>query len=194
MINSLGHQTIEKTTESVTDRIKLGPVVSTSKDRNGQLKSRPPFAGDGYYFWEDNIEAAEWWGDVHYKQRGKDSRVFKIDIDLKYDGSFLDLIGNRQHIKLIGQLIKKVKMNVDCSGWKFYQFIAYFKRIEESRPGVFSYKMIRFNDAKLNPKIHQPLALTGLENTPNKILLNPFYIICVFDLHVLKKETFAFVK
>lgn len=194
MIKSVGHHTIFKSGESVAERLKLGPVKSTTFDNSGKPKPKPPFAGDGYYFWEDNIDAAEWWGHVHYKLKGKGHRIFKIDIDLIYDGTFLDLIGSRQHIKLIAQLIRKTKMNVDCSGWKFHHFIAYFRRLESTKKGMFPFKMIRFNDAKLNPKIQEPLSLTDRENGKNSILLNPFYIICVFQLQDLQLSTFTFVK
>jgi hypothetical protein len=194
MIKSLGHQTIEKTSESISERLKLGPVKSTGFDSLGNPKKKPPFAGDGYYFWEDNIDAAEWWGLVHYVNRGKQYRIFKLDIDLLYDGTFIDLIGNRQHLKLIANLIKKTRMQIDCADWKFHQFIAYFRRLEVRQKGMFPFKMIRFNDSKLNPKIHEPLALNDQEKSQNNVLLNPFYIICVFDLADLKLETFTFMK
>lgn len=194
MIKSLGHHTILKSYESVSERLRLGPVKSTTFDDKGQPKQKPPFAGDGYYFWEDNIDAAEWWGHVHYKRKGKAFRIFKIDIDLVYDGTLLDLIGSRQHIKLIAQLIRKTKMSVDCKNWRFHHFIAYFRRLENNKKGMFPFKMIRFNDAKLNPKIHEPLSLADHENAQNNILLNPFYIVCVFDQQDLQLSTFTFVK
>jgi hypothetical protein len=194
MINSSGHQTIEKTSESISQRLKLGPVKSTGFDSLGRPKTKPPFAGDGYYFWEDNIDAAEWWGLVHYINRRKQYRIFKLDIDLLYDGNFIDLIGNRQHLKLMASLIKKTRMHIDCADWKFHQFIAYFRRLEVRQKGIFPFRMIRFNDSKLNPKIHEPLALIDQEKPQNSVLLNPFYIICVFELTDLKLDTFTFIK
>jgi hypothetical protein len=194
MIKSLGHQTIEKTTEMVSERLKLGPVKSTGFDQQGRPKSKAPFAGDGYYFWEDNLDAAEWWGGVHYSTRSKHYRIFRVDIDLVYDGSFIDLIGSRQHLKLIATLIKKTRMAIPCDDWKFHQFITYFRRLESHQKGIFPFKMIRFNDSKLNSKIHEPLALTSHEKSRSNVLLNPFYIICVFDLQDIKLETFTFIK
>jgi len=194
MINSCGHHTIKKGRESIEDRRKLGPVKSTTFDHNNVPKSKPPFAGDGYYFWEDNIDAAEWWGNVKYIRRGDAFRIFKIDIDLAYDGTFLDLIGNRQHIRLIASLIKKTKMHVDCSDWKFHHFIAYFRKLESRSKGMFPYKTIRFNDAKLNPKIQEPILLSSREDAQNSLLLNPFYIICVFEMADLKLSSFTFIK
>ena len=193
MIKSAGHHTIEKTAETVGQRLQLGPVKSVSIDKAGNQKAKPPFAGDGYYFWEDNMDAAEWWGQMKYARHGKHFRVFRIDIELRYDdGTFLDLIGNRQHLKFLGLLIKKTRMNVaESADWKFHHYIAYFRRQENKKKGMFPYKMIRFNDAKLNPKIQEPLLLNDAEKMA---LLNPFYIICVFDITDLNLPTFTFIK
>ena len=78
MIKSFGYQTIEKRLETVEYRLRRGPWKSLMVDGNGRPKRHPPFAGEGYYFWEDNMDAAEWWGDVHYIQKGKEYRIFKI--------------------------------------------------------------------------------------------------------------------
>lgn len=189
MIDSFGHHTCRYTTESVPDRINAGPVLSSIYDRHGKLKNKPPFAGDGYYFWEDNIDAAEWWGEVHYNKK---YRIFRIDLKLRYDDkSLIDLIGSRQHLKLMLAQINKARMRINTEGWKFHHFIAYFRRMQSSQPGIFPYKMIRFNDSRLNFKIQQPLLLNDSEK---RILLNPFYIICVFDFKDLDLNTFKFIK
>jgi len=192
MIETCGHQTIEKTMETVSNRLKIGPVKSLMVDDDGNQKKRPPFAGEGYYFWEDNLSASEWWGDVHYIKNGLDYRIFRIDIDLKYeDKSFLDLIGNRQHLKLIGKLIERTKMKIDCSKWKLHNYISYFRLRDSQNIGMFPYKMIRFNDHDLNPMLQNPLQLNENQHVS---LINPFYIICVFDSGHLKLETFTFIK
>lgn len=192
MIKTFGHQTIEKTAESVGTRIKTGPVKSTVLDENGKVKEKPPFAGDGYYFWEDSIEAAEWWGGVHYVDKKKQYRIFKIDIELRYDNnSFFDLIGSRQHLKLLGQLIKKTRMSVPSDGWTLEKFISYFRLLEKRKKGFFPYKMIRFNDYSLNPKIQDYIPLS---NSKSIALMNPFYIICVFEEADLSLKTYTFIK
>lgn len=192
MIKSFGHHTCELTNESVSDRTKLGPVKSSIYDENGKLKNKPPFAGDGYYFWEDNIDAAMWWGKVQYLNHGKNYRIFRMDLTLQYDGnSLIDLIGNRQHLKRILNQIQKARIRTDTTGWKFHNYIAYFKRMEIVQPGIFPYKMIRFNDSRLNSKIQEPLLLNEHKKM---ILLNPFYIICVFDFSDLDLKSFIFIK
>lgn len=192
MIDTCGHHTCEQTHESVADRTKAEPVLSSIYDEHDKLKNNPPFAGDGYYFWEDNIDAAEWWGEVRYVDAVKRYRIFRIDLKLRYDDkSLIDLIGNRQHLKLMLAQINKARMKTETDGWKLHHFIAYFKRMQLSQPGIFPYKMIRFNDSRLNFKIQQPLMLN---DSKKRILLNPFYIICVFDLNDLDLKTFKFIK
>jgi len=192
MINSFGHQTIEKTSESITDRTKKGPVKSLMVTRSGKLRKQPPFAGEGFYFWEDNIDAAEWWGDVHYKKYGNEYRIFRIDLSFKYDdNTFLDLIGNRQHLRFIEKLINKTKKNIDCNGWKLHNYVNYFRLQESKHNGMFPYKMIRFNDCQLNPRIQNQLQLNDYQSVS---LMNPFYIVCVFELEILELDTFIFIK
>jgi hypothetical protein len=57
-ILSCGHHTIQKTIETIAHRTSAGPIKSLMKHPNGTPKKHPPFVGDGYYFWEDNIDAA----------------------------------------------------------------------------------------------------------------------------------------
>ena len=191
MINSLGHQTIYKSAESVADRLRKGPVISLM-EKHGRPKKMPPFAGEGYYFWEDNIDAAEWWGGVHYINKGKDYRIFRIDLTFNYeDNSFLDLIGSRQHLKLVEKLVEKTRKNVNCEGWKLHNFISYFRRVELHKKGTFPFKILRFNDYNLNPKFQNYIQLNEFQGN---MLMNPFYIVCVFDLAVLNLKSFIFIK
>jgi hypothetical protein len=192
MIESYGHQTIYKSHETVTNRLEKGPYLATMLDRFGKPKKIPPFAGEGYYFWEDNIDAAEWWGDVRYIQKGKEYRIFRIDLELKYDdGSFLDLVGNRQHLKLLQKLVEKTRKNINCEGWKLHNFMSYFRRMESNRKGTFPFKILRFNDYNLNPKIQNYIQLSDYHNA---FPMNPFYIVCVFDLAILNLKSFIFIK
>lgn len=189
MINSFGHQTIRKTLETVPYRERKGPIKSLMTN-DGKPKEKPPFAGEGYYFWEDNIEAAEWWGNVRYKRESY--RVFRIDLLLRYDdNSLFDLIGSRQHLKLLEKLVEKARRNIDCKGWKLHNFISYFRKVEEHKPGAFPYKMIRFNDYNLNPKFQNYIQLS---DNHSRFLMNPFYIVCVFDLAVVNLKSFIFIK
>ena len=192
VIHSCGHQTIEKTKESISVRKKIGPIKSTSLFPNGTRKPKQPFAGDGYYFWEDNLDAADWWGITQYENRGKEYRIFKINFIFDYsNGTFLDLVGSRQHLKFIASLIEKTKKNIKCSDWKFHNFIEYFKFLASTNPQMFPYKMVRFNDASTKKEEQKPISLNDYNN---KILMNPFFIVCVFKSEDLNLQSYEFIK
>src|SRR5277367_517215 len=128
MDKSLGHHTLERTNESVPFRLAAGPVRSLMTNADGTPKVNPPFAGEGFYFWEDNLDAAIWWGEKHYVQKGKLYRIFGIDLKLEDDGTtYLDLVGNRKQLKLLDELITKTKKETNCVDWKFHNFISYWR-------------------------------------------------------------------
>ena len=87
--------------------------------------------------------------------------------------------------------MEKTRKYINCEGWKLHNFMAYFRRLEANKNGMFPYKMIRFNDYNLNPKIQSYLQLTDYHNA---FPMNPFYIICVFDLEVIDLKSFTFIK
>jgi hypothetical protein len=89
------------------------------------------------------------------------------------------------------RLVEKTKKNINCDGWKLHNFMAYFRRLEARSKGIFPYKMIRFNDYNLNPKIQNYLQLSDNQNA---LPMNPFYIVCIFDLSVVNLKSFIFIK
>lgn len=182
-----GHHTLKLTSESVSQRLVTGPVFSIYKrDKKDKIQ---PFVGEGYYFWDDNIEAARWWGDKHYKGR---YRVFTIEFRLNYDsGVFLDLVGNRAHLILIGSMINKLKMRLDCEGWKLNQFLDYFRKNDEQKPGVFPYRVVRFNDN--SAKVYD-MGFLALSQYHHRIALNPFYAVCVYNRADLDMSSFKFLE
>ena len=72
-----------------------------------QSKRKDPFLGEGFYFWDDNIEAARWWGKSHYY--GKYT-ILEYDFTLSGD-HFLDLVGCRRDIRILLTLREKLKKN-----------------------------------------------------------------------------------
>lgn len=193
-MNTIGHQTIEKTNEPVAEREKNGPIFSPLFDKHGNPKPKPPFAGAGYYFWDDNIEAAHWWGETRYNNR---YRIFKIDLTLNYDdNSFFDLVGSRKHLRLLQKMVEKArkKLQDQCKNWMLQDFITYFRKVEkEHKNGVFPFKMLRFNDSRVNKHRQMPIVLGKSRETENYTLMNPFYIVCVFELEDLYLPSFKLV-
>lgn len=53
--------------------------------------------GSGYYFWDNSLESAEWWGKEHYHSNFFINRSY---YDYHSD-EYLDLVGNTKHRKYI---------------------------------------------------------------------------------------------
>jgi hypothetical protein len=97
----------------------------------------------GYYFWEDNMDAAEWWGHRRYLRYNESCRIFRIKINnLNYqDGVFLYLVGNVEHIKFLRNMINILSKRINTKDWKLHQYIYSFREI-----GKFPFRIIRFLD------------------------------------------------
>lgn len=61
--------------------------------------------GQGYYFWDTDIEAAKWWGESHYEGA---YRVCRSHYDA-HSEHYFDLVGNVQHIKILGECYHKLQ-------------------------------------------------------------------------------------
>ncbi len=190
-----GYQTIELREESISERQKIGPILSTSYDENNNLKDNKPFAGDGYYFWENNIEAARWWGNTHiYSRKKMGYRIFKYEFEILYDGTFFDLVGNMEHIIYLGKLIDKIKINFsrrgkDIRDWELNQYITHLRNIAKTNPSIFPYTAIRFNDYK---RVKGERINLDKRVSPSFILRNPYYIVCFFDINKLNLQKYTF--
>lgn len=63
-----------------------------------------PWFGQGYYFWDDSIKLAEWWGEEHCNSK---YIITKAVIDFP-DGSLLDHIDNMQHIEFFNAVAQTI--------------------------------------------------------------------------------------
>ena len=183
MFKTVGHHAMENRDEVISYREKLGPVKSKMKEQDGTMKKIPPFAGDGYYFWDDNIVAARWWGKLWYEKH----LIFKLDFELDHEnGKFLDMVGSRSHINLFKELIDVIKSEFgnQCDKWGFLNYILALQKKEKETPGIFPFNILRFNDIKsgLGNRKVIPILPKNIKKD-NSIELNPYYIICVFDIH-----------
>ncbi|MBK9639257.1 MAG: hypothetical protein IPO63_16205 [Bacteroidetes bacterium] len=191
MYKTIGHQTIQKTQETILERLKKGPIHSPYKNQYGQVLLKPPFAGSGYYFWEDNIKAAKWFGKVRYKEKGLEYRIFKVDINLTYDdNSLLDLIGNIQHLHLFKNMINETKKSLKekCEEWKLHQYLYYYRHLNKKINGVFPFKMVRFAD---DSKKYIKGDVLKLSENQNFMEINPFFIICIFEKRNIPIESYV---
>ncbi len=82
-IHTIGHHTCQKSTEVYL--LTNAPFKSCRSSENDTVCY--PYLGEGYYFWDNNLKSAEWWGKTHYNNSYS---IIKIDLVLEGE-DFLDL-------------------------------------------------------------------------------------------------------
>ncbi|MFZ6001575.1 MAG: hypothetical protein ACOYW3_13775 [Bacteroidota bacterium] len=106
------------------------------------------FLGTGFYFWEDNLDLARWWGVVHC-----DSQYIICQADIECaEERYLDLVGNVRHLRYLrelkarfGQDLKREFGTVDVP---LGNLIEYLRR-QDKKPafsGIFPFTVIRAVD------------------------------------------------
>lgn len=130
------------------------------------------FLGKGYYFWDNNIEQAEWWGERRCS-KGIKGRYIICEADLELTGpTFLDLVGNMNNINYFRSLIQKLNKH----NWPIGTFITYLQELENQPKfrGIFPFEVIRAVDL-----YKTAVKSKFVERLPNYTNLNPCFVICL---------------
>lgn len=109
-------------------------------------KGQQPFLGEGYYFWDFNLDYAKVWGRNHYTN---DFYICEANIDIEEtDGYFLDLAGNRKHLVGFIELLWEFNLihKEGTEGIDLCWIINYLRT--KCPPEVFPFKVIRAVDYK----------------------------------------------
>lgn len=102
--------------------IAVAPIYCTNNDGYDWL-------GEGYYFWEEAIELARWWGDCHYKKREQGYIILESEFTCP-DENFLDLLNPIQLSNIRG-VVKLLRETKEFESERFSgQFIIQFLRKE----------------------------------------------------------------
>jgi|GEM_PF-249469 len=139
---------------------------------------KQPFLGEGYYFWDFNVEYAKVWGKNHY---ANDYFVCEseIEIDHDKDGFYLDLAGNRKDLVGFVELLWEFNL-IDEDGIKGIDLcwiIDYLRT--QCPPEVFPFKVIRAVDYKNNERVGIKVAFN--QRQKSFTILNPRIIIAFAD-------------
>lgn len=175
MFSTVVHQTLQDLDNA--DHVEEhGPFKATSE------KS---YLGLGYYFWDDHIELAKFWGEVHCKNN---YIICEADFELSYD-YFLDLVGNRQNQKYFHE----VAQMLGAQTWSMGKIIEFLKDLEKKpeRKGIFPYKAVRavdINDSKFKPTNYR-----FVEGQLRYVNMNPRLIICLFEKNKLILTTYKII-
>lgn len=159
--------------------------------------AEPPkyqFLGTGYYFWDNNIDLAKWWGEKHYNNS---YYIIEIDIVLEENSCF-DLLGNRKHQIFIQNFLNTVsKFNGDEVDWSISKCIEFFKeantKVDTDFYNVFPYKTIRAIDI-IDLKEEENVIIQFVKSKPNKTHIRPRIAICAIDKNNLNLESKRFIR
>jgi hypothetical protein len=140
-----------------------------------------PFLGEGYYFWDNNVERAHIWGKQHYHKK---YYILQCEIELKGD-SFLDLVGNRsdmiQFLYLYHTLSARFNKGQE---WYIGNFIEFLKKLHVRKEyrGVFPWKMIRVVDHIKTGHPKQNV-IRFVCKKGNFTDLSPVIVICIYEIN-----------
>lgn len=162
--------------------LQKAPFKSVTKKNKG--KCFVPFIGEGYYFWEQDLENAKRWGAKKYGKTGYS--ILEIeDWDIHHD-YFIDLI-NKNHLEYFKELQKPyLKLNPKAKSYSLGIWIELFKKAE-----VFPFKLIRseehFSEEKVKKEgINQEFIKYSTEGYYT--YLNPVYILCCTDKSIIPNK------
>jgi hypothetical protein len=182
-METIGHHTCNKSGgESYV--VSEGPFKSVIK-KNDKGKISMPFLGEGYYYWDDNLDMAILWGRIRYK---KGFYVILSDLNLTPD-VFLDLVGNRKQMKYLIKLMEQTKKSgLDKEKWTIGAFIEFVKVLRKYQKDVFPFEIIRAIDSSIDAKEQQKVYYF-VQGKPNYIDLQPRIAICLISKNDLYLRT-----
>lgn len=96
--------------------MKIIKLYQTLKDKDYlQVEEKGPFKcrwentwlGDGYYFWQEFIELAHWWGQTH-----RNGQYIICEAHCDFDEKrCLDLVGDMSHVRQFKEAVHVLKIN-----------------------------------------------------------------------------------
>lgn len=146
-----------------------------------------PFLGEGYYYWDNNINTAHFWGKSRYRNQ---YFILESELNLETD-FFFDLVGNRQHmldyITLYNKVKEKFKLKTDWPIGRVFEFLKILEKQKEYK-GIFPFKVIRAIDNSVQRDKQFDFYFVSHRN--NYTNLAPRLVICVIQKNnvILRSE------
>ena len=168
MFKTIAHQTLQNK-NNIKEVERNGPYPVKEIESS--------FLGAGYYFWDNHLDLAKWWGERHCN-----NRYYICECDIEVDEFyFLDLVGNRQDQINLNELIDRLNISHLTLG----EIMEVLKEIQREQPEsqLFPYKAIRALDYENKPSFISRKILFKPNNNSYAVL-SPMYIICLIE----KKE------
>lgn len=131
------------------------------------------YLGNGYYFWDNHLELAQYWGEKHCKIPYVICQAdFKIE-----NGLFFDLIGSRGDLIYLKKMIEELSLEHLNMG----QIVETLKEFNEKPgyKGIFPFKAIRALDS--GQAQFPEMVYKFAEGKKGIIWINPRYLICLIE-------------
>lgn len=162
------------------------PVLAKNPSNTGngenEKEDKFQFIGEGYYFWDDNIERAHRWGNGHYKG---DYLILELPLVLQGE-NFLDLVGSRKDLKLFLEVYSEMRKLMP--GLKIGSFFYGMQTLAKYQPSKWPYTVIRVLNVKRNADRVSFNQVKGSE-----MLLNPEIIICFYEKNELNLQSKRYI-
>ena len=157
-------------------------LESVEDEKKAEANKKLQFLGEGYYFWDNNINRAHRWGKSHYQ--GK-YLIMEVPLCLQGD-CFLDLVGSREDLMEFVEVLKEVLK--EMPDLKIGSFFHMMQTMEKYEPGAWPYSVIRALNVKKNANKISFNHIQGSE-----MLLNPEMIICFYDKNELNLQNIRYI-
>lgn len=159
--------------------LQNAPFKSTlKKSPNGNFKI--PFLGEGYYLWEENVDAAIRWGKKHY---ANNYRILEyVDITIKTD-ELLDLT-DRRHINYFKELQNiYIEVRPECKRWTIGVWIEFFKKLHISDEVKFPFNYIKADEhlPEKEKREYDRGKAYFADGLPYYTFLEPLFMLCIID-------------
>lgn len=172
--------------------LKEAPFKAVKK-RNENGKISLPFLGEGFYLWEENIEAAIRWGIKHYQNNYDVVEYSDLYIEKDELLDFLDRRSLRYFNDLRSIYIEK---RPESARWKIGVWIEFFKKLNIEESGRFPFTYFRADenlpDLEENYKIKEKTNF--VDGLNYYTFLSPLFIICLLDKKNIRCKNKSLIK
>jgi len=153
-------------------------------------KGVSPFLGEGYYYWDNNIDQAHHWGLTHYANK---YAIIESELSLTSETIF-DLVGNRSHQLLFIELANEFSDYNNGKKWEIGRLIDFLRIISKEKDfeNIFPFLGVRAIDfSRSSEKQFEFFFVNGSKYHTN---LKPCFVICLFELSnvILHTKTLIF--
>jgi hypothetical protein len=176
------HQTIQNRGNKA-ELLESGPVFGNGVDN---------YFGPGYYFWDNNVSQANWWGRIHYK-----GSYYVFEALVEIDKNEMFDTTDRSNIEFLEQAAKKfIENEVDISDFYLGNFISLLRDEEKAlREKGKNIKLFPFLYARgLDNRRNTRRKMMFSKRTYDFFNLDPVVFFCIFDKENLALQRFELIQ